>query len=221
VRLLGRFARNRRVRTVKNPGIDLQCLTTDPDVRREVATAVAKTLRERLPIGESVDEAERDFTDAVVWTAELVIPRKRRKRVARGWSVDAQTQSELEKAETEMHTAWDNLKSDTRDAKRRKLVCRACKKAKKTRTAAVTRFFERYFQELEEQLRRRDQKGFFQHLKSIDVEETRKVESQWIRNEYGRILRGKNLISQRWARFFHSLLLNAKKGRNVGRQHHP
>ena len=58
VRLLGRINRNRRVRPVKSPGIDLQCLTTDPDVRREVATAVARKLRERLPIGESVDEAE-------------------------------------------------------------------------------------------------------------------------------------------------------------------
>ena len=57
--------------------------------RREAAAAVARKLRERLPIGESVDKAEKDFTDAVVRTAELVIPRKRRKRVGRGWSGDA------------------------------------------------------------------------------------------------------------------------------------
>ena len=75
VRLLGRLARNRRVRAVKNPCIDLQCLTTDPDIRREMATVVTKQLRERLPNGESVDEAEKDFTDAIVRTAELVLQR--------------------------------------------------------------------------------------------------------------------------------------------------
>ena len=62
---------------------------------------------------------------------------------------------------------------------------------------------------MEEQLRRRDQRGFFRHLKSTEVEETRKVESQCIRDEDGRLLRDKDLIAQRWVRFFHSLL-NAK-----------
>ena len=80
VRLLGRFARKRRVRSVRNPRNDLQCLTTDPDIRRGMATAVAKQLRERLPNGESVDEAEKDFTDAIVPTADLMIPRKRKRR---------------------------------------------------------------------------------------------------------------------------------------------
>ena len=67
------------MRSVKNPGIDLQCLTSDPDIRREVAAAVAKKLRERPSNGESVDEAENEFTDAIVRTADLVIPRKRHK----------------------------------------------------------------------------------------------------------------------------------------------
>ena len=80
VRLVGRFARNRWVRSIKNPRIDLQCLTTDPDIGREVATAVVKQLRERTPNGENVDETEIDFADAIVRTVELVIPRKRQKR---------------------------------------------------------------------------------------------------------------------------------------------
>ena len=92
-----------------------------------------------------MDAAERDFTDAVVRTAELVIPRKRRKRVGRGWSGDAQTQSELEKAETEMRTAWSNLKADTKDAELRRAVRRACKTVKKIRTVAVTRFLSDMF----------------------------------------------------------------------------
>ena len=81
--------------------------------------------------------------------------------------------------------------------------------AKKIMTVAVTRFFERYVLEMEEQSRRRNQRGFFQHLKFMEVEETRKVESQCIRDEDGRCLRNKDLITQRWARVLHSLL-NAK-----------
>ena len=112
--------------------------------------------------------------------------------VGRGWSGDGQTKAELELAETEMHTAWNNLKADTKDTELQKAdtelqkaVRRACKTVKKIRILAVIRFFERYVQEMKGQLRRRDQRGFFQHLKSMEVEETRKVESRCIRDEDG------------------------------------
>ena len=70
-----------------------------------MATSVAKQLREKPPKGERVNEAEKDFTDAVVRTAELVRPRKGQRRAGIGRSGDAQTKAELEMAETEMHTA--------------------------------------------------------------------------------------------------------------------
>ena len=70
-----------------------------------------------------------------------------RKKGRERWSGDAQTKAELEIAETEMHTAWSNLKVDTKDAELRKAVRRACKTVKKIRTVAVTRFFERYVQD--------------------------------------------------------------------------
>ena len=76
-------------------------------------------------------------------------------------------------AETEMHTAWNNLKADTKDTELRKTVRRACKSVKKIRAVAVTRFFERYVQEMEEQLPRRDQRGFSQHLKSMESQYSR------------------------------------------------
>ena len=40
----------------------------------------------------------------------------------------------------------------------------------------------------------------------MEMEETRKVGSQCIRDEEGRLLRDKDLITQRWARLFRSLL---------------
>ena len=56
-----------------------------------------------------------------------------------------------------------------------------------------------------------DQHGFFQNIKSVQLEETKKVESQCVREEEGRLLRDKGRIRERWVRFFRSLL-NAKSG---------
>ena len=50
----------------------------------------------------------------------------------------------------------------------------------------------------------------------MEVEETRKVHSQYIRDEEGRLLRGKELISQRWARYFRSLLNSESDGLDPG-----
>lgn len=60
---------------------------------------------------------------------------------------------------------------------------------------------------MEEQLRPRDQIWFFQHIKFVEVKRSKKVESQDIHGEAGRLLFDKDIISQRWARF-HNTLLN-------------
>ena len=101
------------------------------------------------------------------------------------------------------------LKMDTRDAQLRRVVRKACNWLKNARSAAVVRFFERHVVELEKQSRVGDQHGFFQNIKSVRLEETKKVESLCVRDEEGRLLRGKGRIRERWARFFRSLL-NAK-----------
>ena len=77
------------------------------------------------------------------------------------------------------------------------------------RSAAVVRFSERHVVELEKKLRIGGQHGLFQNIKSVQVDETKKVESQFIRDEGGRLLRDKERTRGRWVRFFRSLL-NAK-----------
>ena len=42
-----------------------------------------------------------------------------------------------------------------------------------------------------------DQHGFFQNTKSVQLEETKKVESQGVRDEGGRLLRDKGRIRER------------------------
>ena len=118
-------------------------------------------------------------------TAELVIPPQEGRRPGRGWSGDAQTEAELQTATDAMHAAGQRLKTDTRDAQLRRAVRKACNWLKRVRSAAVVRFFERHVVELEKQLRMGDQHGFFQNIKSVQLEETKKVESQCVRDEGG------------------------------------
>ena len=75
-----------------------------------------------------------------------------------------------------MHTARQRLRIDTRDAQLRRAVRKACNWLKRVRSAAVVRFFERHVVELEKHLRTGDQHGFFQKIKSVQLEETKKVE---------------------------------------------
>ena len=51
--------------------------------------------------------------------------------------------------------------------------------------------------ELEKQLRMGEQHGFFQNIISVQLEETKKVESQRVRDEEGRLLRDKERIHER------------------------
>ena len=74
VKLLGHFARNRRLRAPAKPPVDRGRLVTDPQLRQEVATAVGRNLRANPPGDSSVDDVEAVFATATMRTAELVIP---------------------------------------------------------------------------------------------------------------------------------------------------
>ena len=50
------------------------------------------------------------------------------------------------------------------------------------------------------------QHGFFQNINSLQLEETKNVESQCVRDEGGRPLHDKGRIHERWVQFFRSLL---------------
>ena len=92
VKLLGHFARNRRLRASAKPPVDRRRLVTDPQLRQEeVATAVGRHLRANPPGDSSVDNVEAAFAAAIMRTTELVIPPQERRRPGRGWSGDART----------------------------------------------------------------------------------------------------------------------------------
>ena len=56
---------------------------------------------------------------------------------------------------------------------------------------------------MEKDLRQRDRRGFYQRCKFLNMEDTRKVNSQYI------MLRDPGLVLGRWVRFF-GTLLNSK-----------
>ena len=151
VRLLGRFARNRPVRRDTKPSLNRRKLTADPQLREEVATAVAGRLRALPSRDTSVDAWETAFATATVQTAAALVPQQKRTTLGRGWGGDAQTEVELSRALAARRTAWLRLENDKRNSQLRREVRRASKEVRRVRLAAKDRFLERYVEELEEE----------------------------------------------------------------------
>ena len=194
VMLIGHFASNRLLRTSAKPPVDRRRMVTDPQLRQEVATAIGRHLRANPPAESNVDDVEAAFAAAIMRTAEMMIPPQARRRPGQGWSGDTQTGAELQAATDVMHAAWQRLKMDTRDAQLQRTTRKTRNWLKRVRSAAAIRFFERHVVELEKQLCMGDQHGSFQNIKSVQLEETKKVESQCVRDDKGRLARDKGRI---------------------------
>ena len=63
-----------------------------------------------------------------------------------------------------------------------------------------------HVRKLEERVRKGDQAGFYEHLKTMNLEGKRDRSSQLIKDEDGNLLRDVELIHERWVRWFHTLL---------------
>ena len=105
--------------------------------------------------------------------------------------------------------AWNRQRADTQDSQLMRAVRRENTRVHRVCNDAFERFHERHVQGKEKDLRQRDQKGLFQCCKSLKIEDTWKVSSQYIRDEEGIMLRDPGSILGRWARVF-GTLLNSK-----------
>ena len=207
VKLLGRFARNRPVREAKGPpSIDRRRLTNDPHLRQEVAIVIGDRLRAFPPSGSSVDDVETAFTTATQQTAERVMPTRAPRRPGRGLRGDAQAEAEISMATAARRATWKRQKADTQESQLERAVRRENARVYRFCNDAYERFLERHVQDMEEDLRQRDQRGLFQRFKSLNIKDTRKVSSQYIRDEEVIMLRDLGLVFARWARFFGTLL---------------
>ena len=76
VKLLDHFSRNRRCNTAVEPTIDRQLLTTDPDLRKEVADAIENFLRANTPSGSSIDVCVCAYLIAhnrAIWPRDVIL----------------------------------------------------------------------------------------------------------------------------------------------------
>ena len=180
-----------------------------PHLRQKVATVIGDHLRAFPPSGSSVDDAETAFTTAILQTAERVVPPRASTLPAREWRGDAQAEAEISMATAARRAAWKWQRADTQDSQLMRAVRRENTHVHRVCNDAFERFLERHVQGMEDDLRQRDPRGRFQRCKSLKIEDTRKVSSQYIRDEESIMLRDPGLILGRWARFF-GTLLNSK-----------
>ena len=195
VKLLGRFSRNRPVREAKGPPpIDRRRLTTDPHLRQEVATVIGDHLSAFPPSGSSVDDVETAFTITILQTAERVAPPRAPRLPGRGWRGDAQAEAEISMATAARRAAWKRQRADTHNSQLMRAVRRENTRFHRVCNDAYERFLERHVQGMEADLRQRDQGELYQRCKSLNIEDTRKVNSQYIRDEEGKMLRDLGLV---------------------------
>ena len=141
--------------------------------------------------------------------AERVVPLRAPRLPGRGWRGDAQAEAEISMAVAARRAAWKRQRADTQDSQLMRAVRRENTRFHRVRNDYNERFLERHAQGMEEDLPQRDQRGFYQRCKSLNIEDTRKVNSHYIRDEEGIMLRNSGLVLGRWARLFGNFL-NAK-----------
>ena len=72
--------------------------------------------------------------------------------------------------------------------------------------AAVLSFFWDFVRELKPRTREVDQAGFYRHLKTVNLEEKRDRRLSYVKDKNGVLSRDDEPISERWVRWFHTLL---------------
>ena len=111
-----------------------------------------------------------------------------------------------------MNAAWQqreearkSLRASPNNDLLRKVVKKAGKNLEKVRKAAVLSFFWAHVRKLKEGVRKGDQAGFDEHLKTMNLEGKRDRSSQFIKDRDGNLLRDVELIRERWVRWMGSV----------------
>lgn len=109
VKLLGRFARNRPIRSGTKPPLSRQILTTDPPLGEEVTTAIRPFLRAFTLSDHSVDLRETVFATVILQAAEALVLQQERMAPESRWSADAQTEVKLNRLLALGHLVWQRV----------------------------------------------------------------------------------------------------------------
>ena len=108
---------------------------------------------------------------------------------------EAQAEAKINMAMAARRVASKRQRAGTQDSQLMRAVQRENTRVHRVHNDAYERFLERHVQDMEEDLRQRDQRGF-QRFTSLNIEDTWKVSSQNIRDEEGIMLRDPGLSSE-------------------------
>ena len=152
------------------------------------------------------------MADVMLSTAAELVPRSKRPRGAQGGCAGPGVEAEMNAAWQQREEARRHLRAEPHNSNLRKAVKMAGKKLRKVRKAAVLSFFRDFVRKLETRTREGDQAGFYKHLKTMNLEGKQDRSSAYVKDDNGVLLRGVELIRERWVRWFHTLF-NAKSPR--------
>ena len=176
--------------------IDLPRLMPDPILRMNFQNRIAAKLASPIPgtNAGSVDDMTSLLTETLLSNAADIAPPIRRKQVPRGWCATEYTKAELSARRQDREDARTQVSSAPNDRGLRRALRATIKQLNRTRAAAAQRFSEDYVSEIGGRIREGDQFGFYEHLKGIDVEGKWSLDSQYIKDDEGRLLQDSALI---------------------------
>ena len=204
IRLGGLVAPNRRRRATKSarPNIDLARLKAETDLRWEFqarAPCAAAPLRRAAA---TLDEMVASLAEPVLRTAAEIAPGTKRKGGPKGWRASGEVQLEISEAQGEgERRARTRLGGAPADPKLPKALKVAEKDLNGRRIVAVSSFLEEHAARLERERREVDHASC-KHVKGLDVEGSRPLSSQTIKDADGNLLRDPTLALERWAGWF-------------------
>ena len=189
---------------------DIRWLMTDPNLPCQVANAMVDPLPP-IPGGTCIGDIATDMADVMLSTATELAPCSKRPRGAQDWCAGPGVEAEMNATWQQREDARRDLRAEPRNSNLRKVVKMAGKNLRKLRKAAVLSFFWDFVRKLETRAREGDQAGFYEHLKTMNLEALGKRDrsSAYVKDENGVLLRDVELIRKRWVRWFHTLF-NAK-----------
>ncbi|CAB1118778.1 unnamed protein product [Ectocarpus sp. CCAP 1310/34] len=154
-------------------------------------------------------ELATDFTNALLDAARTTLGEEPRRRRTQEWCETPETREALEQALTKRREARRAMRGNWNSATWRVLKA-ACKGVATAVETGIYAHLDGYVTELEEIYKDRDMRGLYQHLKrSVGLSGRQARGQQFVADENGVLLRNRDDILQRWARFF-STLLNFK-----------
>ena len=191
---------------------DPRRLMTDPNFPCQVANAMVNALPP-VPDGTCISDIATDMADIKLSTAAELVPRSKYPRGAQGWCAGPGVEAEINAAWWQREEARRHLRAEPHNSNLRNAVKMAGKTLRKVRKAAVLSWFWDFVRKLETRTREGDQASFYKNLKSMNLEGKRGRSSAYIKDENGVLLRGVELIRERWVWWLYTLL-NVKSPRH-------